>query len=943
MSSESEFPERITFGRFCLMSLRRELLVRGQPVRMGSRAFDVLMALIEARGTVVSKDALMARVWPGQVVEENNLEVQIATLRAVFGAERALIRTVFRRGYQFTGEIQVPAENVETQVDGSRASAEPAAVPATNLPQPVSELIGRDEDLHKILRLAAAQRLVTLTGSAGIGKTRLALATAHQLLPHFRDGAWIVELAPLSDPDLVPATVAAAVGVQLAAGTVTAGRVANALKRAELLLLLDNCEHLIDAAAAMAEALLHANPAARVIATSREPLRADGEHVYSVPSLAVPAVDDKTDPLLYGAVRLFVERAQATEPQFAPDGQTTETLAVICRRLDGIPLAIELAAACVGTLGVEGLAARLDDPLQLLTSGRRTAPPRHRTLRAALDWSYDLLPEAQQRLLLSLAVFPAGFTLDAAVAVMGFAAGQSAVTDSLTNLVAKSLVTPERSDPRGRWRLLETTRTYALEKLVQRGDAAQVARRHAEFYLAQFAPLSTAGEIDDLGNYRRDIDNIRTALSWAFAPDGETTLGIALAAAATSFWVALSHVEEARYWSRQALALIGNDAGSRHEMILQYNLGMALMYTRGMNVPSRAAMTRALALARELGDFDCQQQTIRMLYVFSSRAATSHDALALAREYEELVCNRDDQSRAIADLMVAMSQTFLAAHGEASARIQRAIDRYPSERGGIALNRFNTELYVTLAVNSLLRGHLEAASRAAMSAIEEARGTKDAVLLGIALAWVAGLILLSLGDLETAEQYGEELIDHALKHALLPFHAVGLCVRGSLAAKRGDAKNALDPLRRGLVAMREAGYLMFYPFFKAEFATALGATGRFDDSLLEIDGALRFAEENNCRWFVPVILRTKGELLARRGSDDLRMVANLFLQSMNMAHDQQALCWELRAATRLAQLLRDQGRSSDGLAYLQPVYDRFTEGFDMADLESARALLDTLR
>ena len=420
---------------------------------MGSRAFDVLMALIEARGTVVSKDALMARVWPGQVVEENNLEVQIATLRAVFGAERALIRTVFRRGYQFTGEIEVPAENAETEVHVGGASAEPAVVPATNLPQLVSELIGRDEDLHKILRLAAAHRLVTLTGSAGMGKTRLALATAHQLLPHFRDGVWIVELGPLSDPDLVPATVAAAVGVQLAAGTVTAGRVANVLKRAELLLLLDNCEHLIDAAAAMAEALLHANPAARVIATSLEPLRADGEHVYSVPPLAVPAVDDKTDPLQYGAVRLFVERAQATEPQFAPDGQTTATLAVICRRLDGIPLAIELAAACVGTLGVEELTARLDDRLQLLTSGRRTAPPRHRTLRAALDWGYDLLPEAQQRLLLSLAVFPAGFTLDAAVAVMGFVASQSAVTDSLANLVAKSLVTPERSDPRGRWRL----------------------------------------------------------------------------------------------------------------------------------------------------------------------------------------------------------------------------------------------------------------------------------------------------------------------------------------------------------------------------------------------------------------------------------------------------------------------------------------------------------
>jgi non-specific serine/threonine protein kinase len=941
MNSGSELPERIAFGPFSLMPRRRELLFEDQPVQLGGRAFDVLVALVDARGGIVSKDALMARVWPDQVIEENNLEVQISALRTALGSHRGLIRTVPRRGYQFTGEIRFVAQDGNVNVGGGRKTTPPV----TNLPQPVSELIGRDENLRELLRLADAHRLITLTGAGGIGKTRLALAAAHKLLPQYRDGVWLADLASLSDPGLVPSTIAAAVGLELASGAITAARVANALTGKELLLVIDNCEHLIDAAALSIEALLGANPAGRVIATSREPLRTEGERIYPVPPLASPAADgnDNTDLLDYSAVRLFVERARATEPQFAPDGQTTATLAVICRRLDGIPLAIELAAACVGTLGIEELTARLDDRLQLLTSGRRTAPPRHRTLRAALDWSYDLLPEDQQRLLRSLAVFRAGFTLDAAVAVMGFAASQSAVTDSLANLVAKSLVTPERSHPRGCWRLLETTRIYALEKLVQRGDAAQVARRHAEFYLAQFAPLSTAGEIDDLSSYRRDIDNIRTALSWAFAPEGDTTLGIALAAAAAAFWVALSHVEEARYWSGQALALIGNDAGSRHEMILQYNLGMALMYTRGMNVPSRAALTRALAIARELRDFDCQQQTIRMLWLFSSRAAASDDALALAREYEELVRNRDDQSRAIADLMVAMSQTFLAAHSEASARIQRAIDRYPSERGGTGLNRFNTELCVTLAVNSLLRGHLEAASRAAMSAIEEARGTREAVHLGVTLAWVAGLILLSLGDLETAEQYGEELIDHALKHELLPFHAVGLCVRGSLAAKRGDAANALDPLRRGLVAMQEAGYLLFYPFFKAEFATALGAMGRFDDSLVEIDGALRFAEENNCRWFVPEILRTKAELLARRGSDDLTTVTNLLFRSMNVAHDQQALCWELRAATRLAQLLRDQGRPGDALTFLQPVYDRFTEGFDMADLKSARALLDTLR
>jgi len=951
MNSGSNLPKRITFGRFALMPHRRELLVKGEPAKLGSRAFDVLVALIEGRGTVVSKDALMERVWPREVVEENNLEVQIATLRALFGSERALIRTVHRRGYQFTGEIQFSADNADVPLGISTASEEPKAnALTTNLPQPIAELIGRHDDLNETLRLVAARRLLTLTGTGGIGKTRLALATAHRLRSHFRDGVWLVELGPLSDPDLVSITVASAVGVRFAAGAVTAERVASALKGKELLLVFDNCEHLIEAAAAMVEVLLHINPTLRVMATSREPLGTEGEYVYAVPPLAVPAVDldDKTDPLEYGAVRLFVERVRAMERQFALDGRTRATLEVICRRLDGIPLAIELAAARVAALGIEELSARLDSHLQLLTGGRRTAPPRHRTLRAALDWSYDLLSQAEQQLLSKLAVFPSAFTLDASVAVMGeVAGGPTAVTDGIASLVAKSLITSDRSDPRRRWRLLETTRAYALEKLVQGGDAAAVKRRHAEFYLALFAPLSPADRLqsdgDKLSSYQRDNDNIRAALAWAFAPEGDTTLGVALAAAATDFWVVVSQVEEAGDWARKALALIGDDAGSRRELILQYNLGMALTYMQGMNASSHAALTRALALARELGDFDYQRRTIRILWLFSARAASSNDALALAHQYEELTQDSDDQSRAMGDLMVAMSQTLLAAHGEASARLQRIIARYWREGRHGDWNRLNSELHLTLAVNSLSRGFLDAASRETMSAIEEARIAGEVVNLGIILAWSAGFIFLSLGNVETAGRFGEELIDHALKHALFPFHAAGLCVRGSLAARRGDPEGGLDPLRRGLVEMQEAGYLLFYPFFRAEFAAALGALGRFDDSLAEIDGALSFAEKNNCRWFVPEILRTKGELLARRGSDDPEMLTNLFLRSMNQAHDQQALFWELRAAASLARHLSDHGRPGDALANLEAIYDRFTEGLHTADLKSARALLDSLR
>jgi DNA-binding winged helix-turn-helix (wHTH) protein len=279
----------IAFGRFLVLPDRRELLADGRPVKLGGRAFDVLMALIEARGAVVSKEALMARVWAGRIIQENSLGSQIAALRAAFGVERTLIRTVSGRGYQFTGEIRILSASPERAGAGV-ATAEPASVlPPTNVPEPVSELIGREEELSEILNLVASHRLVTLTGAGGIGKTTLALALARELRPHFADGVWRAEFSALADPGLVPATVAAAVGLELSGAEVSAQRVALALAGRRLLLVLDTCEHVIDAAAAMAGANLGAGSALHIIATSREPLRAEGERVYPVQPLAVPA------------------------------------------------------------------------------------------------------------------------------------------------------------------------------------------------------------------------------------------------------------------------------------------------------------------------------------------------------------------------------------------------------------------------------------------------------------------------------------------------------------------------------------------------------------------------------------------------------------------------------------------------------------------------------
>ncbi len=653
MNATADPPLGLTFGRFRVLPDRRELLADGRPVKLGGRAFDVLMALIEARGAVVSKEALMARVWAGRIIQENSLGSQIAALRAAFGAERALIRTVSGRGYQFTGEISAvpasPGEPVEA------VAAPPVSVlPPTNVPEPVSELIGREEELSEVLNLVATHRLVTLTGAGGIGKTTLALALARELRPHFADGVWLAEFSALADPGLVPAMVAAAVGLELGGGEVSAQRVAQALAGRQLLLVLDTCEHVIDDAAAMTEAMLGAGSAPHIIATSREPLRAGGERIYPVQPLAVPAVDAAADddPLRYGAVRLFIERARAAEPHFGPDRRLMTMIAAICRRLDGIPLAIELAAARASALGIGTLAARLDDRFRLLTGGRRAALPRHQALRATLDWSYELLAEPERVLLRRLAIFAGPFSLKAAAAVAASSELSAPdVVEGLLGLVAKSLIVAEGEGAVARYRLLDTTRAYALEKLEKSGERERLSHHHAEYYCDLFEQAETEWETGPraewLGDYGRQIDNLRAALDWAFSPEGDASIGVALTAAAVPLWMHFSLMEECRGRVERALAAIAAGAGrdARREMQLHAALATSLMYSRGAVSEIGAAGTKALEIAESLDDIEYQLRSLWGLWSFCIIGGQYCVALTLAQRFYALAATRSEFER----------------------------------------------------------------------------------------------------------------------------------------------------------------------------------------------------------------------------------------------------------------------------------------------------------
>jgi predicted ATPase len=424
----------------------------------------------------------MARVWPGMIVEENTLEVHISAIRKALGPDRGTLRTTFGRGYRLmeAWAIRKPSTPAEAAtLDPKRMPVQPFI---TNVPAVTSEVVGRTAAARQLQDLLSGHRAVTLTGPGGNGKTTLALEVARSLFPSLNGDCWVVDLGSVSDPGFVPSRVASVLGLKLAGEEISPESVARAIGGERLLLVLDNCEHVIDAAARLAETVIRLCPATSIMATSREALRIEGERVFRVPPLDVPRPHQEESDIVLGhsAVQMFIARMRALDPVFSPHSESLRVIADICRRLDGMPLAIEFAVARAAVLGLELVLTGLDERFGLLSGGRRTALARHQTLRATLDWSYELLPETERCLLRRLGIFAAGFTLEAANAVMSDQSHTAQVVlEELTNLVAKSLVELDGPAPSGRWRLLQTTRAYALEKLVQRGEMDQIARRCA--------------------------------------------------------------------------------------------------------------------------------------------------------------------------------------------------------------------------------------------------------------------------------------------------------------------------------------------------------------------------------------------------------------------------------------------------------------------------------
>ncbi len=942
----------ISFGSFRVRPERQLLLDGEQPVPIGGRAFDILLALVDRAGDLVTKEELIARVWPGIAVDESNLRAQVSALRRALGDGRGsgrYVATVPGRGYRFVAPV------VRTQ---SRPERDDAADRKRTLPVRLTPLVGREAVVGAIAERLKRRRFVTVVGTGGIGKSSTALAVAGALSPSYESGVSFIDLAPLANARHLPIALAANLGLSIVSDDPTPGVIA-ALRERSALVVLDGCEHLVDAAAVLAERLLRGAPGVHVLATSREPLRADGESVHRLPPLEAPpaaAAPSAAEALTYPAVQLFVERAAACVDGFALSDADAPFAAEICRRLDGLPLAIELVAGRVDAFGVRGVAERLDDRFRLLAPGRSTAPARHQTLHATLDWSWEHLREPERMVLRRLSAFSGIFTLETASAVAGDAAfGPAEVADRIANLVAKSLISADLSRPTGAYRLLDTTRAYAREKLRESGELRAVSRRHAEYYRTFFmegrAELESRPVAELTAAHRYWTDELRNALDWSFSVGGDPELGVALTVATLPIGLKLSMMDECRARVERALAHVpspepGDAANADRRMRLLAALGANLMNTRGSSVEIRAAWSEALALAEDLGDVDFQLRALWGLWASEFTNADFRTALATAKRFRGVAkAAEDPRDAAVGERLIGIAHFMLGdlaagrRHTEAMLAGYQGVTRHSDTIRFVVDQRLAAQ--GILAAILWLQGRPDRAAALARSTLDEAIATGHGLTICQTLSDSVCPIAMLSGDLATAGRFSALLRETAASHSLDVWCAWARCFDAVLLGQQRDPASVERELRAAFDSICPVVFHPRYATSLASLAESLGRAGEVDRARAGIDDALDHCRKVGQGWILAELLRVQGELI-RLGSDPCSAdrAEACFVASIDDARQRGALSWELRSATSLARLWRDTGRGAEARELLAPVHGRFEEGFGTADLVAAARLLE---
>jgi predicted ATPase/DNA-binding winged helix-turn-helix (wHTH) protein len=920
----------IGFGPYTLHRSQKLLLENGNPVRLGNRALDILIALVDRAGEVVSKEELIAFVWPRTTVEENGLRVQVTALRKVLGDGQAGARYIINhagRGYCFVA----PCRRITTPVA-------PIPLPDTRrarLPARLNRMLGRTDEVRALTEQLPLRRLVTIVGAGGIGKTTLALTVAERMISKYRDGAFFVDLTQASSGPRVLNAIASAVGLGLNnfVGPLEAV-IREFFRDKQLLLILDNCEQAVNVVAALVEQWMQAARGINILATSREPLGSAGEWLHRLRSLSFPPPRDhwtSAEVMKYAAVELFVERAAAMADTFELTEKDAPLVADLCARLGGNALAIELVAARIEPFGLRGLVNQLDEYLLRFKHPRRTAAARHQTLTTMLDWSYQLLTPQQQAILRRLAIFYSTFTLDAAQNVATsagreFAVGEAEFWDGIDELASKSLINSDVTQETIFYRLPEVTRAYALDKLTRSAELDVISRSHAAYLLRLFSEATTTWTLlskpDWQLRYGWGIDDLRGALRWAFSASGDPILGAELTVVAWTLSWPLNPFDEPDALQR-ALRVVEAMPDRDTEIEFRLNLGLAglLMQERGWASGVSEPARRALEIAQNTGNLTWESDalvgiTISLMTAGKYREATVHvERLSVvARE------SRDAVAMVVADRIGAQVRHYAGEHARARKLAERVL-AHPIPRGTLKNSGgfvdHRVSMRIILSRIQFLEGCADSAMRLAEEAVDLAE-QDGGLSLCQALAFAACPIALWRGDLDSAADYIERLTAESNKDSF----------RLSSMVSAADYRSVLEYRRTGgLLPVVAPTGSQERDFVIAVHEPAVDAV------------AIRRAEEGDGGWCTAEILRVHAVRLLSDDLDEAARADTLFERSLRTAREQGALAFELRTAMSIARLRIRQQRAREGLDVLAQAHRRFTEGHTTADLVQAAALL----
>lgn len=943
-----------SFGPFRLSPARRELERDGAPLALGDRALDILIVLVERAGEVVSHRDLLERVWRDLVVSPGNLRVHMSALRKALGEGEGgahYIENVTGQGYCFVAPV-------------TRASAVPSPLRSVEfpdaarkrlvLPPKLARMVGREQIVRSIGHDILAERFITIIGPGGMGKTTVAIAVAHDMLEEFSGAVCFVDAGAVADAKLVAATIAASLGLSIQTADAVP-TLLEYLRTLRMLLVIDNCEHVVDTIATVLETIFREAPDVHILATSREALRVEGEHAYWLPALAVPLPQSSmaaADVLVFPAVQLFMERAAASGQRLVLNDENAPIVASICGRLEGIALAIELAAGRAGTHGIAATADLLNKNLGLDWHGRRTALPRHQTLRSLLDWSYGLLPHAEQLALRRLSVLVGAFTVEAASAIVhGDASDEAGTLNTLDALVAKSLLSAQTGDDGSeRYRLLETTRIYALERLHESGEDAVTAQRHAA-YFARLLNSRHGGQIDleytgRAHALREHLGNVRAALEWCFAQGenvADAAVAVDLAAAAAPVFFELSLLSESYKWSAAGLAALDSATrGSRREMLLQSTWAISAMWLRGNSDEVLAAIARGMQLAHPLEE---PSQRLRMLatrHLFLTRVADFNGALAAAEEWDAAAKQVGDVScLAIADLMQGVARHFRGDQTEARRLFDAGFARAGARHLQLCGNDHRVRGLITLSRTLWVSGLPERAMETARQAVATAMRSGKPLDTCFALIYTTP-VYLWCGQWDAAQQVLEQLLGHTHWPVLKPFHSSALAMQGALLIERGDTERGTSMILEARQKMREERQNVVGTSVACWLADGLTTAGRSEEALAVLRSARRDAVRGAEAVLLPELLRLQARALISMSQANEARAVRLLVRSCRIARVQSALSWELRSTTSLARIRARQGECEPACKLLAAICDRFTQGFATHDLQAAAQLLREL-